>query len=614
MGNKKYDGNKNEGWEKNRDNEDIAGSGKEYEDTAKSSNENKNTAGSGNENKDTAGSNNENEDMGGSSNKNKDTAGSNNKNENNARKGDKNTGRTNLVINILTVMVFLLLVLYFVSYFVKGGIFSRKDVATLQNKEETELQQSLDEDSSEGGSAGINTKDKNGKDGTEDTDKNSALPGNSKELSKDEETGTKTEDTQANSSENSLEGQGENSGEDTVDSTKDERMPVKVKGIYVSGPMAGTKSSMEKLIDLVDTTELNAMVIDIKNDSGEVTYDMDLPIVQEIGSDVHYIHDIKALVSKLKEKHIYLIARIVAFKDPLLAKKKPSLSIKNKDGSIFRDSKGLSWVNPYKKEVWDYLVSIGKEAADLGFDEIQFDYIRFSTDSAMKNADFGKEAETKTKEQVIMEFTKYACEQLKPLGVFVSADVYGTIIDSKTDAAIVGQDYAGMSEYLDYISPMIYPSHYADGVYGISHPDLEPYNLIKTALEKSQAALEIQKGGTKGSGTQGNETKESGEPKDGTQSSKETSEEAFANNSLETAAGTSEETPTGASENTTAGTSTADVRPWLQDFTATWIPYHKTYGAKEIRAQIQAVYDAGYDQWILWNGRNQYTKDGLLKE
>ncbi len=343
--------------------------------------------------------------------------------------------------------------------------------------------------------------------------------------------------------------------QETFKSGISNRSPRKVKGIYVTGPKAGNESYMKELTDLVDTTELNAMVIDIKNDNGEITYKMDLPEAKELKADVNYISDIQKLISELKEKDIYLIARVVAFKDPILAKGRPDLCLKKKDGSIFYDKSGLSWVNPYKEEVWEYLVSVAREAALLGFDEIQFDYIRFSTDSGIKEVDFGKAADKKSKIEVISEFTKYACDNLKPLGVYVSADVYGTIIDSSVDAEIVGQDYTEMAKYLDYICPMIYPSHYQDGSYGIKHPDLKPYDLILKALDKSQAAL-------------GEEEEEK----------------------------------------------TAVVRSWLQDFTATWLEPHKSYGPDEIRAQIQAVYDAGYEEWILWNGNNNYTKEGLEKE
>lgn len=329
--------------------------------------------------------------------------------------------------------------------------------------------------------------------------------------------------------------------------------PCKVKGIYVTGPMAGSTNNMNDLIDLVESTEINTMVIDIKNDSGEITYKMDNEVAKEIGATVNYISDIDELVAKLKEKGIYLIARIVAFKDPILAENKPELSLKYSDGTIFRDKSKLAWVNPYKKEVWEYLVSLGKDAAELGFDEIQFDYIRFSTDSGMKQVNFGKEAKGKSKIEAITEFTKYAYEELSPLGVYVSADVYGTIISSDVDSKIVGQSYAEMAKYLDYICPMIYPSHYANGSYGIDYPDLDPYLLIKSALEDSKEVLEAKK----------------------------------------------------------EGEHQAIVRPWLQDFTATWVKQHQKYGADEIKQQIKGAYDAGCEEWILWNGNNRYTKNGL---
>lgn len=330
--------------------------------------------------------------------------------------------------------------------------------------------------------------------------------------------------------------------------------PCKVKGIYVSGPMAGSTNNMANLIDLVESTELNTMVIDIKNDSGEITYKMDNEVAKEINATVNYITNIQELVTKLKEKGVYLIARVVAFKDPILAKNKPELSLKNANGTIFRDKAGLAWVNPYKKEVWEYLVSVAKDAANIGFDEVQFDYIRFSTDSGMKQVDFGEEAKDKTKIEAITDFTKYAYEELSPLGVYVSADVYGTIINSEIDAKIVGQSYVEMSKYLDYICPMIYPSHYANGSYGIDYPDLEPYYLIKKVLEESKMVLKV-------------------------------------NDEVE---------------------HQAIVRPWLQDFTATWVEKHQKYDAKEIKEQIQGVYDSGYEEWILWNGSNRYTSGGLL--
>lgn len=330
--------------------------------------------------------------------------------------------------------------------------------------------------------------------------------------------------------------------------------PVKVKGIYVSGPTAGI-AKMDDLIDLVDRTELNAMVIDIKNDEGKVTYKMQSEQVLEIGAGVRYIADIDELVAKCKEKDIYLIARIVAFRDPYLAEQKPEWAVHTKTGEIFRDKNGLAWVNPYCREVWDYLVEIASQAAQVGFDEVQFDYIRFSTDVQENEVDYGPESVNVDKIEIITEFTEYLYEQLAPQGVYVAADVFGTVIDNETDQAIVGQDYVQMARHLDYICPMVYPSHYHNGSYGITVPDAEPYRTIYAAASASSEVL----------GTVTEENR-------------------------------------------------AHVRMWLQSFTASWVSGHISYGPKQIREQIKGAYDAGYDEWILWNAAVNYQPDAFLTE
>ena len=373
---------------------------------------------------------------------------------------------------------------------------------------------------------------------------------------------------------------------------------VRVKGIYVTGAMAGT-SNMDNLIDLVDRTELNTMVIDVKNDEGRVVYDMDSALVREIGAVKEYVSDMPGLIRKCKEHGIYLIARIVAFKDPFLAENRQDLALTDKNGNIFRDKSGLAWVNPYKREVWDYLLEIARQAASVGFDEIQFDYIRFSTDAGMSKVDFGEEALEQDKEDVITEFTIYAAQELHDMGVPLSADVYGVIIDSKLDASIVGQNYYEMAKHLDYISPMVYPSHYGPGNLGLAVPDAQPYETIFRSMKTSRKVLA-------GMGREAENMQVSGNDVSGN---------SISGNSI--------------SENSTSGKSMdaadpkdlvpnqeirADVRPWLQDFTATWVKGHIRYGPEEIRAQIQAVYDAGYEEWILWNASNRYTEGGLLPE
>lgn len=373
---------------------------------------------------------------------------------------------------------------------------------------------------------------------------------------------------------------------------------VRVKGIYVTGAMAGT-SNMDNLIALVDRTELNTMVIDVKNDEGRVVYDMDSAFVREIGAVKEYVSDMPGLIRKCKEHGIYLIARIVAFKDPFLAENRQDLALTDKDGNIFRDKSGLAWVNPYKREVWDYLLEIARQAASVGFDEIQFDYIRFSTDAGMSKVDFGEEALEQDKEDVITEFTIYAAQELHDMGVPLSADVYGVIIDSKLDASIVGQNYYEMAKHLDYISPMVYPSHYGPGNLGLAVPDAQPYETIFRSMKTSRKVLA-------GMGREVEDMQVSGNDVSGNSiSGNSISENSASGNSMDAA------DPKDLVPNQEIR---ADVRPWLQDFTATWVKGHIRYGPEEIRAQIQAVYDAGYEEWILWNASNRYTEGGLLPE
>lgn len=373
------------------------------------------------------------------------------------------------------------------------------------------------------------------------------------------------------------EAEGRESGKnrELQDNDVEEVQRPKVKGIFVTGPTAGTER-MQELIELIDKSELNTIVMDVKNDEGRIVYDMQVPAVQELGADINYVQDMEELIRQCKEKDIYLIARIVAFKDPFLADVKPQWCIHNADGSVFRDKGGLAWLNPYEREVWDYLLAVARETLAAGFDEVQFDYVRFSTDSGMEHADLGEEAGEADRQQIITEFVQYVSEEIHKAGGAVSADVYGMVIDSKVDQRIVGQSYVELSKYLDYISPMIYPSHYGPYNYDIPVPDAEPYRLVLTAL---QASKKVQAGVPLRT-VSGNDAAPCSD------------EELAALSPMEGIR--------------------AQVRPWLQDFTASWVKGHITYGPEEIRAQIQAVYDAGYEEWILWNASNRYTEDGLL--
>ena len=328
----------------------------------------------------------------------------------------------------------------------------------------------------------------------------------------------------------------------------------KVKGIYVTGPIAGS-SSLDDLITLLDETELNTMVIDVKNDAGEITWKMNLASAQDMGACIGYITDIDVLMAKLKEHQIYTIARIVCFKDPYLAAGNPELALKKPDGQAVTDAGGMAWVNPCKEEVWEYLTDVAIAAAEVGFDEIQYDYVRFPVGSDADAADYGVTMESDTKEKAITGFLTYAAERLHEKGIVVTADVFGTIIGSRTDVERVGQDYVALGSTIDVLCPMVYPSHYGNHVFGYPVPDAEPYGTVFAALTKSAEEL------------------------------REIDED-----------------------------SRAIVRPWLQAFTATWVNGHISYEGEQIREQIQAVYDAGYEEWILWNASNRYSADGLLSE
>lgn len=334
------------------------------------------------------------------------------------------------------------------------------------------------------------------------------------------------------------------------------RDAIKAKGIYISAYVAGTPAMVDNLLQEFDKTEANALVIDFKDDFGRVVCETESPLINQLGSTKVYIEDMAGLMQKLKEHNIYTIARIPAFRDAWLFEAQPDWCVKKSDGTVFKDRDDHAWVNPYKQEAWDYLTEVALEAKKLGFDEIQFDYVRFCTEKGMRDAVFDEEdTKGRSRTDIILEFMEYEYEKLSAEGLFVSADVFGAIINSDVNADSVGQIYGEMAKHLDYISPMIYPSHYSDGNYGIDHPDMRPYDTICAALTESRKELYF--------------------------------------------AGLN-------------GEHVAEVRPWLQDFTASWLKNHIPYGGEQVRDQIRAVYDCGYNEWLLWDAACTYDWDGLL--
>ncbi len=334
-----------------------------------------------------------------------------------------------------------------------------------------------------------------------------------------------------------------------------ENPEIKAKGIYVTANSAGLEQRFQDFMDMVDETELNAMVIDVKNDHGVMAYPSQIEIVKEVMED-HFepVRDIRDLLLRLEEKNIYPIARIVVFRDPYLSQFYPEWFIQKRDGGVWADRKGFTWANPYQKKVWDYNVSIAKEAALMGFREIQFDYVRFPEDAENFDLQVVLPAEEElAKDEVIRDFLVYAQEQLKDYNVYVSADVFGVIATYITDKDGIGQSWEEITAVVDYIYPMVYPSHYGPGFFGLSVPDAKPRETILRAMEDA----------VKRNATVKNP---------------------------------------------------APIRPWLQGFTATWINGNITYGPSQIREQIDAALELGIEEFFIWNARNQYDVRSFLSE
>lgn len=310
-----------------------------------------------------------------------------------------------------------------------------------------------------------------------------------------------------------------------------------------------TEKNVQKYIDLIKSTNLNAAVIDVKDDYGKLTYDSKIDLANKIGSDSNpATMDLAKLVKRFKDEGIYTIGRIVVFKDPYLAEKQTDYAIKRKNGTLW-DASGIKWIDPYKEKVWNYVTSIAKEASDSGFDEIQYDYIRFPENAKKVDQEVAYDnPKGLSKADNILSFLKYSEEQLKSYPVYVSADVFGLVTTASNDMGI-GQLWENISPHVDYISPMTYPSHYAPGSYGVANPDRAPYEIMKQAM------------------------------KDANQRNKALKEK---------------------------GKKAAIIRPWVQDF-----DYISTYNEDDVRKQIQAINEQGISQYLIWNASNVYTAEAF---
>lgn len=332
---------------------------------------------------------------------------------------------------------------------------------------------------------------------------------------------------------------------------------IKAKGVYLPAYVAGKAERFDPIFEALKNSEFNCIVVDIKDELGRITIENNAPIVKELKTTEIQIKNIKDFIEKCHAENIYVIARVATFLDNFATRQDSEMAIKRRDGKLYKDNMGYYWLNPYVEKTREYIKQIAISAAETGFDEIQLDYFRFSTDSGMKRVDFTDEMTGgKTKIDVITSLAQDIYLEMIKRNVYFSLDVFGSIMNSYKDQDKIGQNYSELVKYCDYICPMVYPSHYANTTFGIDVPDTEPYKTVLSAMQTSSTVI---------------------------------------NNAKD------------------YGSHYGEVRPWLQAFTADWIAGHIVYGKDEYEAQIKAMYEAGYSEYLLWQGGGVYKWDELLQ-
>lgn len=328
------------------------------------------------------------------------------------------------------------------------------------------------------------------------------------------------------------------------------KTPEVVKAIYLSAWVAGNPKYRDPLIKLIDSTELNAIVIDVKDSTGRVSFTTLDESVNKTGSVENRIANIQSLISILHSKNIYVIGRVAVFQDPFMTKLKPEWSItKKSDGTVWKDRKGLSFLDPANKNVWDYTVRVGKVAYAMGFDEINFDYIRYPSDGNLKDINYHITPPA-TRADNMENFFKYlSSEMKKEENIPISGDLFGLTTEVNDDMGI-GQVWEKAIPHFDFLAPMVYPSHYPPGTAGFKNPAEHPYEIIDRAMEGA-----IKK------------------------------------------------------TNTVPGQKIAKIRPWIQDFNL-----GATYTKDMVKAQIKGVYDNNLTSWMIWDPRNKYPSTALVLE
>lgn len=260
--------------------------------------------------------------------------------------------------------------------------------------------------------------------------------------------------------------------------------PLQVKAIYMTNWVAGEKLLRNPLVKIADETEINSIVIDIKDYTGRIAFEVSDPLLKEFGAYERRIADLGGFIEELHSKNIYVIGRISVFQDHYLVGKRPELAVQRKsDGKVWKDFKGISWLDPGSRDVWKYVVALAKESYSVGFDELNFDYIRFPSDGNMKDISYPW-SNGKQKVEVIKEFFAYLRENLGDIGAPLSVDLFGMTTTSADDMNI-GQNLENALKYFDFVSPMVYPSHYPKGFNNYPNPATKPYEVVNFAMSSA---------------------------------------------------------------------------------------------------------------------------------
>lgn len=341
--------------------------------------------------------------------------------------------------------------------------------------------------------------------------------------------------------------------------------PNAVKSIYMSACAASSNSFRESLVGLADTTEVNSIIIDVKDFSGTISFDSGL--AGDAGTGCR-VPDMKEFLEFLRTKNIYRIARVTVFQDPFYSKKHPELAVKKASDktAIWADHKGINFIDVGAQPYWDYVVDLARASHEIGFDEINFDYVRFPSDGNMKDIFFEHSNDVLVanpglgKAIALEKFFKYLHEKMTEAKIVTSADLFGMVTTNYDDLNI-GQVLERALSYFDYVAPMVYPSHYPANFNGWKNPNTVPYELIHFVMGSAVERVEALKNATT--------------------------------------------TPAEVAERV----SVEQLRTWIQDF-----DYGGNYDVAEVKAQIRASYDVGLDSWMLWAPSNKYTKGALVAE